>query len=88
MTPRGGADRVDGWMRLDDGRAVLKVRVAAPPADGAANEAVIALIAKALGAPRRAVSLGSGASARIKRLDLDGVTQADLVAAFGPAPGA
>jgi uncharacterized protein YggU (UPF0235/DUF167 family) len=50
VTPRGGRDAVDGWIRDDAGRLLLKVRVAAAAAEGQANDAVIALLAKALGA--------------------------------------
>lgn len=46
----------------------LKVRVSAPPVEGKANEALIALVAKALGLPRRAVSIVKGDSSREKLL--------------------
>ena len=42
------------------------LRVTAPPADGAANEAVLRLLAAALGRPRRDLTLLRGATARIK----------------------
>lgn len=67
LTPRGGRDGVDG---VDpDGR--LRVRVAAPPVDGAANEALVRLLARELGTGRRRVVLVSGATSREKRLWLD-----------------
>jgi len=44
----------------------VSVRVAAPPADGAANEAVLRLLAAALDRPRRDLTLLRGANARIK----------------------
>jgi uncharacterized protein len=46
----------------------LKLSVAAPPADGRANEAVLQLVADLLAVPRRAVELVSGATARDKRV--------------------
>ena len=46
----------------------LKVRVAAPPVEGKANEALAAFVAKALGVPRRAVRIVKGESAREKLL--------------------
>ena len=51
----------------------LKVKVTAPPVDGAANAAVIAAIAKRLGVPKRAVQIVSGESSRDKRLEVRGV---------------
>jgi len=51
----------------------LRVRVQAPPVDGAANDAVIAVIADALGVPRRAVRIASGLSGRQKLVDVDGI---------------
>lgn len=87
VTPRGGRDGVDGWVRDDAGRLLLKVRVAAPAAEGQANAAVIALLAKALGRPKSALALVSGTAARVKRIDVDGLTETELARAFGPPPG-
>ena len=55
-----------------DGRPVLQVRVRAAPSEGEANDALVRLIAKALGVPPRAVNLISGHTARMKRLKIDG----------------
>jgi uncharacterized protein YggU (UPF0235/DUF167 family) len=49
---------------------VLRVRVTAPPVDGAANEAVRSLLAKGLGITARDVDLVSGATARMKVFDV------------------
>ncbi|MDF3835569.1 DUF167 domain-containing protein [Cupriavidus basilensis] len=49
---------------------VLKVRLAAPPVDGKANEALCQWLAAALGLPRRSVSLKSGQTSRRKTLVL------------------
>ena len=73
LTPRGGQDRVDGVTA-----GVLRVRVAAPPVDGAANDALVKLLASELGVPRSAVRLVSGATARTKLIEVDG---ADAVVA-------
>jgi uncharacterized protein len=71
-TPRGGRDAVDGVATLADGSAVLRIRVRAAPEDGAANEAVRRVLAKALGRPASAVSLTAGATARLKTLCIEG----------------
>jgi len=72
VTPRGGRDGIDGVEALADGRTVLKVRVRSAPEDGAANEAVRRLLAKALGVPASAISLASGATARVKTFRIAG----------------
>jgi hypothetical protein len=51
----------------------LKVRLSAPPVDGAANEALVRLLAEALGVPRRAVRIESGHGSRTKRVEVEGV---------------
>jgi uncharacterized protein YggU (UPF0235/DUF167 family) len=88
VTPRGGRDSVDGWMRDDSGRLLLKVRVAAAAADGQANAAVLAVLAKALGRSKSALTLLSGQTARIKRIAVEGLSEAELTAAFGAPPAA
>lgn len=75
LTPRGGFDRVDG---VADG--VLRVRVAAPPVDGAANRSLLRLLAAELGVPRRAVRLVAGEASRVKTVEVDGVDAAAVAA--------
>lgn len=58
----------------------IVVRLAAPPVEGAANEALVAFVAEWLGVPRRAVHITSGDRSRRKRLAVDGVS-ADLIRA-------
>ncbi|MBK6632368.1 MAG: YggU family protein [Betaproteobacteria bacterium] len=52
----------------------LKIRLAAPPVDGKANDCLIGIIAEALGVPRAQVELLSGATSRYKRVRVRGVT--------------
>jgi uncharacterized protein (TIGR00251 family) len=52
----------------------LVVRLAAPPVEGAANDALVDFFARALGVPGRAVRILSGAHAREKRVAIAGVT--------------
>jgi uncharacterized protein (TIGR00251 family) len=52
----------------------LRIKVTAPPVDSAANEAVLRLLAEALGCPRRAVQLARGQTSRHKVLFLQGLT--------------
>ena len=50
------------------------VRVTAPPAEGAANQALIALLAKRLSVPKSAIRLVAGASSRDKVIEVQGIT--------------
>jgi hypothetical protein len=68
VTPRSAKPGIGGWREGVDGREELEVRVAEAPADGAANEAVIRLLAKALGVSRSELSIISGAASRHKRV--------------------
>jgi uncharacterized protein YggU (UPF0235/DUF167 family) len=72
LTPKGGRDAIDGIETLADGSTVLKARVRAAPHEGAANDALIGLLAAALGIRRSAVELIAGATARVKRLKVVG----------------
>ena len=57
---------------------VLKVRIAAPPVDNAANTELIKLLAKALGVSKTAVELIGGQSSRSKRVRISGVAPSTI----------
>jgi uncharacterized protein len=59
-------------------QGILKARLTAPPVDGAANDALIALLAERLGLPKHSISIVSGATARQKVLEISGMTLEDL----------
>ena len=56
----------------------LKIRVAAPPVDGAANEELVRFLASELAVPLSAVRIESGSGGRHKRVRLNGVTAAHV----------
>lgn len=62
----------------------IKIRVAARPVDGAANEELIRFIADRCSIPRSHIHIQSGASARQKRLSVQGVTAHALFARLMP----
>jgi len=78
LAPRARANRIDGVIRSADGMPVLKVSVTAPPAEGRANEAVTALLAKEWGLPRRDLTLVAGGKSRNKLIHIAGAPQALL----------
>jgi uncharacterized protein (TIGR00251 family) len=76
LTPKGGRDAVEGWAEASDGSVHLKARVRAVPEDGKANAALIALLAANLDVPKSAVRIASGATARLKRVEIAGDAKA------------
>lgn len=76
LTPRGGVDRVDGV----DSEGVLQARVSAPPVGGAANTALIRLLADELGVARSVVRLVAGATGRHKLVVVEGVSPEEIAA--------
>jgi uncharacterized protein (TIGR00251 family) len=75
VTPRAGRTAIAGVR--DE---VLLVKLAAAPVDGAANEALVALLADVFGVPRRDVTLVSGHNGRLKRVAVTGMTVSDAAA--------
>ena len=73
VAPRASRNRVVG---IQDG--ALKVALTAPPVDGAANEALKKLLAKALGVAKSDVEILRGDRARIKVLRVQGVSANDV----------
>lgn len=71
VQPGARETAIIGW--VDD---ELRVRIAAPPVNGKANEALIALLAKTLGVPKSRVHIQRGGSGRGKLILVDGLEQA------------
>jgi uncharacterized protein (TIGR00251 family) len=70
VQPHASRDEVAG--RYGD---ALRIRLTAPPVDGAANDALVKFLAKTLDIPARSVTIVSGASSRTKIVELVGVTE-------------
>jgi len=81
VVPRASREAVVG---VHDG--ALKVSLTAPPVEGAANDALVRMLAKALGVPRRAVSVLHGAHGRLKTVRVEGVTAHVVRAALAKGP--
>lgn len=78
LTPRGGADRLDGWGEDASGRKVLLARVRAAPIEGEANAALETLIAKALKVRVSAVSVERGGKSRLKAVTIEGLEPGEI----------
>ncbi|GIW20371.1 MAG: hypothetical protein KatS3mg065_0667 [Chloroflexota bacterium] len=75
--PRSAVDGIEGVVE-----GALRVRVTAAPTGGAANEALLRLLAAELGLPRRAVRLVAGATGRRKLVAVEGIRPEELAARF------
>ena len=64
--------------------AALKVRLQAPPVDGAANEALVSLLAESLAVPRRSIRVVAGATSRAKTVEIEGTTESAVRALVSP----
>ena len=84
VTPRASRDAFTAGTD-----AHFAARLAAPPVDGAANAALVPLVAATFGVPKRAVTLIAGDTARLKRLAIAGDAHAlaEIAASlYGRAP--
>lgn len=72
VTPKAARTKVTGVARDAEGRVMLGVAVSAPPADGKANAALIALLAKEWRVAKGAITVASGVTARRKILHIAG----------------
>ena len=70
VTPRSAKPGIGEWKTDPGGRPFLEIRVAAAPADGAANEEVVRLLAKALGLAKSRLTIASGQTSRLKRIEV------------------
>jgi len=84
VIPRSGKNALEWEEDNERGReptgqqGLLKARLTAPPVDGAANEALVALLAERLHVPKRAIHIVRGATSRLKTIEIDGMTVDEL----------
>ncbi len=73
IVPRASRNQVDGVQG-----ASLKIRLTAPPVEGAANKALMAFLAKKLGVPKRTIYLVRGEHRRTKQIVVEGISAAEV----------
>ncbi len=76
--PKASKTQLVGW----HGDAI-KIRIAAPPVEGAANQELIRFLSKEIGVPRNAVAITSGTTAKRKRVRVEGMAESDVLGALG-----
>jgi len=82
LQPRASRNEIVGVL---DG--TLRVRLHAPPVDGAANEALVAFLADRLAVARRGVRIVSGGASRTKTIEVEGVTPSAVERLADDSPG-
>jgi len=81
VSPKASRDAVSGWMG-----DTLKVSVTAVPERGKANEAVIELLAGALGLPKSRIRVLRGETQPNKLVEVDGLDDTELRRRLGQGP--
>ena len=71
VIPRARRTAVDG-----ERAGAILIRLAAPPVEGAANDALVAFLADALDVPRKSIAILSGGKSRAKRVQIFGLNDA------------
>jgi uncharacterized protein len=79
LTPKSSRDAIEGIEADASKRRYLKARVRAVPEKGAANAALVALIAGHFDVPKSAVAIVSGGTARLKTMRIEGDADGLLV---------
>ena len=74
VVPRASKSSVEGVYG-----GALKVKLAAPPVDGAANEELVEVLAKTFDVAKSRVRVVRGASSRTKSVEIDGVCAKDIL---------
>jgi hypothetical protein len=83
VQPRASRNEIVGF----DAAGVLRVRVTAPPVDGAANKAVVEVLAAALDVPKADISIASGQTGRLKLVDVAGMSEVEVRRRLGVKRG-
>ena len=78
VQPRAKATRVAG--RLEN---AYRLQLAAPPVDGKANEECVAFLATLAGVAKSRVRIVSGAAARVKVVEIEGIAQGEMERRLG-----
>lgn len=74
VIPRSSRNAID-WEQ-----GIFKARLTAPPVEGAANDALVSLLAQRLGLPKRSISIVHGATGRQKVVEIVGMTETEVMA--------
>ncbi len=72
LTPRASRNGLEGIGADADGRLFLRIRLTAPPVEGAANQALVEFLAEILSVRKKDIVIRSGETGRLKILEIAG----------------
>lgn len=75
VVPGSSKTAISGWLE-----GMIKIKVAAPPEKGKANECLVEFLADKLKVRRNSISIISGASSPVKQVRISGITKEDFLA--------
>lgn len=71
VIPSSSANKIAGEFVDEKGRKYYKINIKAPPEDGKANDELVKFLAKEFGVKRSQVTINSGATARMKLVEIE-----------------
>jgi uncharacterized protein YggU (UPF0235/DUF167 family) len=83
VIPRSAHNTLE-WQEGDNGK-ILKARLTASPVDGAANTALISLLAERLHIPRRTITIMRGSNARLKTIEIAELSEDEIERRLTPS---
>ncbi len=78
VTPNSRRSEFLNWIEDENGNALLKIKLAAPPVDGKANKALLLFLAKSFGVPKSSLSLVRGEKSRKKAVEFADLNELEL----------
>ncbi len=78
VTPNAKRSEFLNWIEDENGNALLKIKLAAPPVDGKANKALLIFLAKSFGVPKTSLSLIRGEKNRRKTVKFASLNELEL----------
>jgi len=78
VTPKAQKSEILGWLSDDQGVSRLRIKLAAPPVDGKANQELLKFLSKKLEVPRSRLKLVAGEKSRLKSVEIVGMEEDQL----------
>ncbi len=80
VTPKAKKSEILGWVEDENGVSRLRIKLAAVPVDGKANQELIKFLSKKLALPKSRLKLVAGEKSRLKTVQISGLDESNLIA--------